>query len=123
MIPIELYRAIHLIAIMLLFVSFGGLAMVVAAGGSRESNPNRKLLAALHGTAAFLVLLGGFGMLARLGLVSGFPGWVWLKLLLWVVLTFLVLLPYRRPALAKPLFLLYPVLGGVAAWSAIFKPF
>lgn len=123
MIPIESYRAIHLVAIMLLFLSFGGLAMVVAAGGTRASNPNRKLLAALHGTAAFLVLLGGFGMLARLGLMGGFPGWVWLKLTVWLVLTFVVLLPYRRPELAKPLFLLYPVLGGVAAWAAIFKPF
>lgn len=123
MIPAELYRAIHLVAIMLLFLSFGGLAMVVAAGGTRDSNPNRKLLAALHGTAAFLVLLGGFGLLARLGLTSGFPGWVWAKLTIWVVLTFAVLLPYRKPHLARPLFLLYPVLGLGAALTAIYKPF
>lgn len=123
MISYEAYKVLHLLAVMLLFLSFGGLALHVAAGGTRESNPNRKLVAALHGTAAFLVLLGGFGLLARLGIMGGgFPGWVWIKLAIWLVLAFAVVLPYRRPALARPLFLLYPVLGGLAAWAAIYKP-
>ena len=50
------------------------------------------------------------------------PGIVWIKLAVWVVHGFAVLLPYRRPALARPLFLLYPVLGGLAAWAAVYKP-
>lgn len=123
MISYEAYKVLHLLAIMLLFLSFGGLALYVAAGGTRAANPHRKLIAALHGTATFLVLLGGFGLLARLGIMQGgFPLWVWLKLLIWLVLGMAVILPYRRPALAKPLFLLYPVLGAVAAWAAIYKP-
>ncbi len=122
MIPAELYRAIHLAAIMLLFVSLGGVTMIVAAGGTRESNPHRKLLAALHGTAAFLVLLGGFGLLARLKVQWPFPGWVFLKLAIWMALSVAVMIPYRKPALAKPLFLLYPVLGLAAALTAIYKP-
>ncbi|MBK9066652.1 MAG: hypothetical protein IPL76_07165 [Gemmatimonadetes bacterium] len=91
-------------------------------GGTRESNPHRKLLSALHGTAAFLVLLGGFGLLARLKVQWPFPSWVFIKLGIWIVLSFAVLLPYRKPALAKPLFLLYPVLGLAAALTAIYKP-
>ena len=123
MIPYEMYKVLHLLSVMLLFLCFGGLAIYVAAGGTRAANPNRTLVAALHGTAAFLVLLGGFGLLARLGLVQGrFPLWVWIKLGVWVVLGVAVLLPYRRPALARPLFLLYPVLGGLAAWAAVYKP-
>lgn len=123
MIPYEMYKVLHLISVMLLFLCFGGLAIYVAGGGTPAANPNRRLVTALHGTAAFLVLLGGFGLLARLGLVQGrFPLWVWIKLAVWVVLGFAVLLPYRRPALARPLFLLYPVLGGLAAWAAVYKP-
>ena len=123
MIPYEAYKVLHLLAVLLLFLCFGGLAMYVAGGGGRAGNPNRKLIAALHGTAAFLVLLGGFGLLARLGLVrGGFPIWVWIKLVVWAILALAVLLPYRRPALARPLFLLYPVLGGLAAWAAVYKP-
>ena len=123
MISYEAYKVLHLVAVLLLFLCFGGLALYVAGGGTRAANPNRALIAALHGTAAFLVLLGGFGLLARLGVIQGgFPLWVWLKLTIWLVLAFAVLLPYRRPALARPLFLLYPVLGGLAAWAAIYKP-
>jgi hypothetical protein len=123
MIPYEAYKVLHLLSVMLLFLCFGGLALYVAGGGTRTANPNRKLIAALHGTAAFLVLLGGFGLLARLGVMQGgFPLWVWLKLAVWLLLGLAVLLPYRRPALARPLFLLYPVLGGIAAWAAVYKP-
>jgi hypothetical protein len=123
MISYETYKVLHLLSIMVLFLCFGGLAIYVAGGGTREANPNRKLIAALHGTATFLVLLGGFGLLARLDLVrGGFPLWVWLKLAIWLVLGLAVVLPYRRPALARPLFLLYPVLGGLAAWAAVYKP-
>ena len=123
MISYEVYKVLHLVAVMLLFLCFGGLALYVAAGGTRDANPNRKLIAALHGTAAFLVLLAGFGLLARPELMQGgFPLWVWLKLTIWALLALAVMLPYRRPGLARPLFLLYPVLGGVAAWAAIYKP-
>jgi hypothetical protein len=123
MIPYEAYKVLHLLSVMLLFLCFGGLALYVAGGGTRAANPNRKLIAALHGTAAFLVLLGGFGLLARLGVIQGgFPLWVWIKLAVWLVLGLAVLLPYRRPALARPLFLLYPALGGLAAWAAVYKP-
>jgi hypothetical protein len=123
MIPYEAYKVLHLLSVMLLFLCFGGLAIYVAGGGTRDANPHRKLIAALHGTAAFLVLLGGFGLLARLGVIQGgFPLWVWIKLAVWLLLGLAVLLPYRRPDLARPLFLLYPVLGGVAAWAAVYKP-
>lgn len=123
MIPYEAYKVLHLLSVMLLFLCFGGLALYVAGGGTRAANPNRKLIAALHGTATFLVLLGGFGLLARLGVIQGgFPLWVWIKLTVWLVLGLAVVLPYRRPDLARPLFLLYPILGGVAAWAAIYKP-
>ena len=123
MIPYETYKVLHLLSVMLLFLCFGGLAIYVAGGGTRAANPNRRLIAALHGTAAFLVLLGGFGLLARLDVVQGsFPLWVWIKLAVWLVLGAAVLLPYRRPALARPLFLLYPLLGGLAAWAAVYKP-
>jgi hypothetical protein len=123
MIPYEAYKVLHLLSVMLLFLCFGGLALYVAGGGTRAANPNRKLIAALHGTATFLVLLGGFGLLARLGVIQGgFPLWVWIKLTVWLVLGLAVVLPYRRPDLARPLFLLYPILGGVAAWAAVYKP-
>jgi hypothetical protein len=123
MIPYEAYKVLHLLSVMLLFLCLGGLAIYVAGGGTRAANPNRRLLAALHGSATFLVLLGGFGLLARLGLAhGGFPLWVWIKLAVWLILGLAILLPYRRPDLGRPLFLLCPILGLVAAWAAVYKP-
>ena len=64
-------------------------------------------------------------MLARLGAMhgTGFPGWLWVKIGVWVLLAAAAAVPYRRPSLAVPLLVVVPVLAGVAAWSAIYKPF
>ncbi len=82
-------------------------------------------MAFFHGLGVFLILLGGFGMLARLGIVRGtsWPGWVWAKVAIWAVLSAAAFLPYRFPALARPILVLLPVLGGIAAYMAIYKPF
>jgi len=33
-----------------------------------------------------------------------------------------VLIPYRKPALARPFFVLLPLLAGVAVYMAVYKP-
>jgi len=121
----SVYNVLHVIGIVLIMAALGGLALHAMNGGTRESNPSRRLVAGLHGLGVFLVLLGGFGMLARIGFEHGtpFPGWLLTKIAIWLVLAGAVVLPYRRPVLARPLLLLLPVLGGVAAVMAIYKPF
>ena len=121
----SVYNVLHVIGIVLIMTALGGLALHAINGGTRESNAGRRLMAALHGLGAFLVLLGGFGMLARIGFEHGapFPGWLVAKIAVWLVLAGAVMLPYRRPALARPLLLLLPVLAGLAAVMAIYKPF
>lgn len=122
-----IYKVIHLFAIALAFTAIGGLNVAVINGATKASNQARKLISALHGLALFLLLLGGFGMLARLGIANGgvasFPGWLWAKLALWVLLGGIVAVPYRKPELARPLFWATPVIALVAAWLAIYKPF
>ena len=119
------YNVVHILGIALLVTAIGGVALHALNGGTRASNAGRGLVGALHGVGALLILVGGFGMLARLGVKhgDGFPGWVFLKLVIWALLAAALFLPYRRPAFAKPVLLLAPLLGGLAAWAAIFKPF
>lgn len=119
------YNVVHIIGIAALVAALGGMALHGASGGTRATSAARPLIAALHGLGALLILVGGFGMLARLGVMhgAGFPGWLWLKIVIWVLLAAAAALPYRRPALAVPLLVLVPVLAGIAAWSAIYKPF
>jgi hypothetical protein len=124
MIPYQAYKVVHLVGIMLTFAVLGGLMLTVANGASKQSNKVRKLIGITHGFALFIVLLGGFGLLARLGIThGGFPGWVWGKLTIWVLFGIMLAVPYRKPELARPLFFLLPVLGAIAAWLAIYKPF
>ncbi|MEO5799398.1 MAG: hypothetical protein ABIZ70_01940 [Gemmatimonadales bacterium] len=123
MIPYGVYKILHLSGMFLLFTILGGIALHVLNGGTRESNAGRKLAGALHGVALFVILLGGFGMLARLGMVRGaFPGWIWAKLTIWLLLGVFGTLPYRRPQVAKVYLVALPLLGGLAAWFAIYKP-
>ena len=118
------YNVVHIIGIVLAMSALGGMAVHALNGGTRQTNRARALLGAVHGVGVLLILVGGFGMLARLGFRHGasFPGWIWVKLAVWVTVTALPALAYRRPALARPVFLALPVLGGLAAYMAIYKP-
>lgn len=122
MIAYETYKVVHLIGLFLSFATLGGLALTVANGATKASSAVRGLIAKAHGVALFIVLLGGFGMLARLKVHFPFPGWIWAKLVIWALVAGLLAVPYRRPELARPIFWLLPVLGGLAGWLAIYKP-
>ncbi|HET8623009.1 MAG TPA: hypothetical protein VFM14_05565 [Gemmatimonadales bacterium] len=124
MMSYQAYKVIHLVGIFLTLGALAGLALAAANGATKQTNPARRLIAVFHGVGLFVLLLGGFGLLARLGITHGsFPGWVWAKLGLWVLIGALVAVPYRRPDLARAVFVSIPLLGGLAAWLAIFKPF
>jgi len=114
----EFYRILHVAAIILLFTSLGTLA---ALAGAREARL-RRIAAVAHGLALTVVLVAGFGLLARLGLFGTIPGWAWLKLGIWLALALVVLPLRRKPEWAPWLWALLPVAGAAAAWLAIVKP-
>lgn len=120
--PYELYKIVHLLSAFLLFAVAGGVALYAANGGTKEANALRKLVGILHGIALLGLLVAGFGLLARLG-IGGIPGWVWAKLAVWLVIGGIATLPYKKPELGRLLLWLLPVLGAVAAYLAVYKPF
>ena len=65
MINYQVYKLVHLFGIFLTLISLGGMYLHAMNGGTKETNASRKLSAIGHGVGLFLVLLGGFGMLAR----------------------------------------------------------
>lgn len=119
MFPYSLYKVVHIVGILLLATGLSGLSFTAEA----RSGWSRRFAFIFHGVGLFLVLLGGFGMLARLGITSGLPGWIWAKLTIWVILAAIVMLPLRIPAFARPLWFLVPILGTAAAYIALYKPF
>jgi hypothetical protein len=118
----NVYKLLHLLGGAMVFVSLGGIAVHAIGGGGKESNPARKPLAILHGIGLALLIIAGFGMLARLGL-SMSAGWIWTKVVIWVVLGAASTLPYRSEQLARTLLVLLPILGLLAGYLAIYKPF
>lgn len=125
MFPYALYKLVHILGIALALPALGGLAVHAWNGGAKQDNRARRVLISMHGAGALLVLVGGFGMLARLGVVHGamFPGWLLGKLGVWAVLSMLVLVPYRWPRYARAVVLSLPLLALSAAWMAVYKPF
>jgi hypothetical protein len=121
--PTEVYKLLHLLGIMLLFASLGGMAVLGLRGGEdREVAPLRKLLAILHGVSLLVVFVAGFGLMARLGIMSGWPTWIYVKLALWLVLGAAVVLVRRTPELGRVWLLLLPLVGAAAAWVAFTHP-
>jgi hypothetical protein len=113
------YKILHLVAILFLFTSLGGMAVL----GRRDDARLRKLAGIVHGISIAVILVAGFGLLARLGHFGSIPTWAYLKIGLWVLLAVAVVPLRRRPEWGAALWLTLPALGGVAAWLAVAKPF
>jgi len=115
----EFYKVLHVFSAILLFTSLGTLA-----ASAREDSGRLRTLARLgHGVALALLFVAGFGLMARLGMFGSIPVWAWLKIGLWLVLT-LIVLPLRRlPGWVTALWISIPIIGGLAVWLAVQKPF
>ena len=124
MFPYQLYKVVHILGIALLVTALGAVALHAVNGGLKRDNRARALVAAMHGVGLLLVLVGGFGMLARLGFPHGamFPGWLLVKLAVWGLLGAAIALPYRRPTLARLMLVVVPLLAALAAYMAVYKP-
>lgn len=123
MLPYQFYKVVHIVGIVLLATGLSGLAFS-AALGSAAVGWARRYAFIFHGVGLFLVLLGGFGMLARLGFGPevSWPGWIWVKAIIWGALGVAAMLPYRFPGTARAVLVALPLLGGLAAYMAIYKP-
>ncbi len=122
MLSYQIYKMAHFLGIFMILAALGGTAFA-AMQSEAAKHPWRKVAAVFHGVGLFLVLLGGFGMLARLGLVAGLPGWIYGKLALWLLLGAMFFVARRRPALARSVWIGSGVLALGAGYLALYKPF
>lgn len=118
MISYAAYKVLHIVSVLFVFTSLGALMLAARAGVDRQES---KLAAITHGIALILILVTGFGTLIRLG-VTGIPLWVLLKLVIWLTLGGIIVVIRRSPRLGTLLWWLLPLLGGAAAYLAIYKP-
>lgn len=124
MISYETYKLIHIFGVLLLIFSLGGLWLQATDDRARVSGRGRRVLGIAHGIALLIILVAGFGLLARLGITQGFawPWWVWGKIVVWILLGATPIVMRRSVALTRSWWLLVPILGAVATYLAIYKP-
>lgn len=122
MISYYTYKFLHLAGIFAILLSLGGL-IVNRALSTAEDSPWRKHLAMVNGIAMVIVLVAGFGLLARLGVSWPWQGWVLVKVAVWVGVGAMLVLVNRLPQVGKLLWWASLALTSVAMYMAIFKPF
>ncbi|MFQ5535967.1 MAG: hypothetical protein ACE5GJ_00825 [Gemmatimonadota bacterium] len=117
------YKLIHFLGI---FTVVTALSTALARASLTDGeDPWRKRVGMLHGIGLFLILLGGFGMMSRLNIphVSIYPGWIWVKLVIWAVLAGGIVVARRSPAWSVRFLILLPFLGALAGFLGYTKPF
>lgn len=110
----QVYKIIHLSSIFAFFI-----IMAMAAADQRKT----KFRTIFSGIALFLTLLGGFGLMARLGVSqSSWPVWIHTKFAIWIVVgaSGHILLK-RAPHLMRKYLLVSFVLFVVASIAANYK--
>jgi hypothetical protein len=105
------YKIIHLVGVAAIAIGLGGM---MAGGG------NRKMFAILQGIALLVMLVSGFGLLARLHL--GFPHFAQAKMVLWVVIGMLPMIFRRLRVPIAAGIVISLALIGIMAWLGVVKP-
>jgi uncharacterized membrane protein SirB2 len=124
--PYLVLKTIHLAGVFLVLIGVAGIAADAASGRPKGENPASRLLSALHGLGLLIVILAGFGMLAKVmrGPSMPSPAWATTKLVIWALFAVLAVVPRRWPRTARWVLLGgLPLLGAAAAVVAILKPF
>ncbi len=115
----EIYRLIHFVGLFTLFFAFGSLF---------TGDKSTKAAAMGHGIGLLLMLLGGFGMQAKVKAAylasygSAFPTWLILKVVIWLILGGCMVLAKRRIIKGATAWILIIGLGLASAYLALNKP-
>lgn len=109
----QFYHVIHLISVLLLV----GVTFACFAAPTAE---NRKRFLAFSGIASLAVLVSGFGLVARLQ--SGFPFWVLVKVVVWLFLSAVAGLAFKKAGLRSKLFIGVLIGIALAVYMVSLKP-
>lgn len=109
----------------MVIVSLGGLALhsIIQPGPLEKSH--RRLVSITHGVGLLITIVAGVGLLHKSGYsdASAWPGWVYIKFLLWLLAGASLTLLKRVRAVAGLMWFALPILVMIGAYLALVKPF
>jgi hypothetical protein len=115
-----IYHVLHILGILMLFMGYGALIANSLSGANAKNV--RILAASTSGIGLLLMLVAGFGLIARL-YGNEFEIWMWAKFGVWLLFGVLIVAIKRQPKLGYFYWLLSLLLGLLSAWMVYFKPF
>lgn len=105
----DLFKILHLVGVIFLFTGLGGFLAF-----DDKNVVQAKFAVYLHGVGLLLLFLSGFGMQGLLKI--GFPGWLLVKIVLWLALGGLLVLAKRGVIKIRMVIIIGIFLGCVAAY-------
>jgi hypothetical protein len=117
----DFYKVMHFFGLFMVFSALGGQIAIAVNGGGDIRRPARQWIGIYHGLGLLIMLVAGFGMIAKANL--GFPGWIIGKMAIWIILGGIGALAARKKNLAGMVWILIVLLGLTAAYLAHYKPF
>ena len=102
-----------------MFLSLG--AAIARARFAPEDKSIKKWVSITHGVSMLVILVAGFGLLARLGL--SLPGWAIAKLVIWLAFGGWIAVINRKNEATALHWVVLSILGIAATLLAIYKPF
>jgi uncharacterized membrane protein SirB2 len=115
------YYLLHFLGILLVYCAYG---VLIARGmlGS-ESKALRKFGMIASGIGLTLILVSGFGIIAKVAYADYTSPWVIIKIVLFLLLAGMQTLISRKPSLSQVWFWVIFLLGLAATFTALYKPF
>ncbi len=117
----EVYKTLHFFGLIVAVLAVGGIFIQAKLQPANAIAYKRPMMIA-HGIGVIIMLIAGFGLLARLNLMHPMPAWVWPKLLIWFYLGVAPTLVMRVPKIRDLVIWATPFILVTAAAFAVFKP-
>lgn len=90
------YKVLHIVSLMMVFLSLGAVLSHMLQGGEKQNFKNRKLMAILHGIATLVAFVSGFGLMAKSGYTFSNSPWLFIKIIAWIFIGGFPTLTYKK---------------------------
>jgi uncharacterized membrane protein SirB2 len=117
----QFYTWLHIVGIMFLFSSLGAQALYIAQGGTKATWQYRRPVAILHGVGMALLLVAGFGLMAKFKYSFETQPWLILKLVIWGILGGFQTIMWKFGRQNLLMYFLLIILGSLAVYSVVFR--